>query len=109
MNAVNQQEFNKYCAEVVGFTISEKPHDIGEVALWCKKPAESDTDFDKFFSNLGFYYNPYNDLNQMAEVIEKLLDDHNIFIDNQKCPNKYMIIRVGFKQSFRNFIISTVS
>ena len=87
-----KDKFNKYCAKVMGYTI--RAYGKGELV---EKPD----------GHLVIDHNPYDDLNQMAEVIEKLLDDANIYIENQKYPNKYMITRDGFKQAFRNFIIST--
>ena len=94
-----KNRFNKYCAEVIGYkkyTQEPYPFDVEEYKL-----------NNKFVCTVGDY-NPYDDLKQMAEVIEKLLDDPNIFIENQKYPNKYMITRDGFRQAFINFIISTM-
>ena len=91
-----KNRFNRYCAVVMGLIVV--PSEYSDEHIFVKNAT----------SCLEWYYNPYDDLNQMAEVIEKLLDDANIFIENQIYPNKYMITRDGFKQTFRDFIISTM-
>jgi len=48
-----------------------------------------------------------DDLSVMAEVVEKLLKDANIYMEGA-FPNKYMFDRDGIKQAFREFIISTM-
>ena len=83
---MNKTEFNKYCSSVMGY----KPDGKGG------------------FTNLVGRYTPYDDLNQMAGVVEKLL------IGNQckKCFELMQIIalqvNINIKQAMRDFIISTM-
>lgn len=92
---MNEQEFNGYCAEVMGYEIE---HDsIGALRR-----------IDGFLER----YNPDEDLNQLAEVVEKLL----ILpcVDESGTRERfYRDIAVAgdglcsFKKSFRDFVWST--
>jgi hypothetical protein len=96
MKDVSEREFNEYCAKVMGYEI-RKVYAKGDLA--CYKGAGS-----------YFAFDPYNDLNQMAEVVEKL---------TEPCPDNAMrrvLLRTisndcftgGIKQAFLDFIISTM-
>ena len=76
---VNEMEFNKYCADVLGYT---------------------DFDLDLFYDRL---YDPYNNLNHITDAVETLLEQHA-----PKGSIGGAIRRHGVKQAFRNFIISTM-
>lgn len=80
---MNPDEFNKYCAEVIGIEVNSS-HE----GLWA---------FDNY---KYFIYSPYDDLNHMVDVVEKLMIDKGIHIT--------LIDEETIKQSFRNFIISTM-
>ena len=95
-----KQEFNKYCVEVMGYEQVQNPS----------------TDFGMWVSNGGsgrWKYNPYDDLNQMAEVVEKLLQNIssplNSMVNQPRILEQmYYTITLGsIKQAFRDFIIST--
>jgi hypothetical protein len=88
-----QQEFNKYCADVMGYKI-----DTSYPELFVYFPDEA----------MPRLYSPYNDLNQMSEVVEKLLSNDQTYYSGGQFPNKHMVSRDGFKQAFRDFIISTM-
>jgi hypothetical protein len=63
-----KDKFNIYCAEVMGYelvTIGKQGNDF-----WILKGKTMDR-----------IYNPYDDLNQMAEVVEKLMDDPLVAYD----------------------------
>ena len=82
-----RNKFNRYCAEVVGLHVCSNGLTF--------YPDMSDT----FFS-----YSPYDNLNQMAEVVNKLL--HNKWSGNY--PNMDTVFRIGFHRAFLDFIISTM-
>jgi hypothetical protein len=91
-----KDKFNKYCADVMGLEVRHTDED-GELWVWF--------DGQQTFSHA---YNPYDDLNKMAEVVEKLAGDGNIghaFID-MLFNDKYEINNI--KQAFRDFILSTM-
>ena len=105
-----KNRFNRYCADVMGYEIRECPYDIGDYALWCGRKSKDNTDYDNFFSRLGFYYNPYDDINQMAEIVDAMLQTggnikgcipFDVFIDCMNCAG-------NTKQAFRDFIISII-
>lgn len=75
-----KSEFNKYCADTLGY---------------------KDSDLDLLYDR---DYNPYDDLNHMSDVVEKLLDEH--------APKRSIsgaIRRKGIKQTFRDFIVDTMT
>ena len=84
MSECTEKEFNEYCAEVMGH------------------------------KRLSAHYTPYDDLNQMAEVVEKLVSN----IREQKyAPELYQDVNPAYKiflhgiqvkRAFRDFIISTM-
>ena len=74
------EEFNKYCADVMHVNKAVADY-LGE-------------------------YNPYDDLNQLAEVVEKLLDSAYTFYLAKL--SSYVLDTKGIKQAFRDFIISTM-
>ena len=89
-----KDKFNKYCAEVMGL--------------------EKDIE-NRYMDGIQFIiyapdYNPYDDLNQMAEVVEKLriIEDY----ETNRCRalelNDQLRTHPTIKQAFRDFIISTM-
>ena len=100
-------KFNKYCAYIMRYEIRERPSDIGIDALWCERKSKDNTDYEQFFSRLGFYYNPYNDLNQMADVFDKL--NSKGFDKHMQVFNLNIFVKaLPIKQAVRDFIISTM-
>jgi len=89
-----KDKFNKYCAEVMGYQIQKRTDIMDNV----------------FFLYGGMNYNPYDDLNQMADVVEKLASKWGV--DEQICSDwvfaQEQMEVVGIKQAFRDFIISTM-
>jgi len=74
-----------------------------ESSLFCTKEAKDDTGFERFCSKIGGWYRPYDDLNQMTDVIDKLAKNF---------PNGIVLTityqSIIAKQAFRDFIISTM-
>ena len=63
---MNKKEFNKYCAEVMGYKVEEFS-DLGT--------GNPLTGQDETYLVFGrSIYDPYDDLNQMAEVFDKLME-----------------------------------
>ena len=92
---MNKKEFNKYCAEVMGYKVEEFS-DLGT--------GNPLTGQDETYLVFGrSIYDPYDDLNQMVEAFDKLwyvepLDESWYFeIGKQK----------NIKQAMRDFIEST--
>jgi len=92
----SKQEFNEYCAGVMGY-----------------KPKVGAVGFEGGFIVVtemmqDFYWNPYDDLNQRAEVVEKKLDED--FESGIERLNMYLNEghSVNIRQAFRDFIISTM-
>jgi len=88
-----KDKFNKYCSEVVGGYYASRGG-ISSVKInntWL--PAVD--------------YNPYDDLNQMADVVEKLLESE-IIIAGRIEELSLAPLSHGIKQAFRDFIISTM-
>ncbi len=115
MSEQEKYKFNKFCAVVMGYDIKpSKKESSGESSLFCTREAKDDTSFERFVSKIGFYYRPYDDLNQMSEVIDKLMLLRDIRIETMvNQPHHveqlfYAIIGSRIKQGFRNFIISTM-
>ena len=99
-------KFYKYCAEVIG---AIEICDYEEQTGGCP-PIVSETEKGIFISATSNpykwnKYNPFDDLNQMAEVVEKLVHDGygNLF-DSFRKHNGFPFI----KPAFRDFIISTM-
>jgi hypothetical protein len=91
---MDKERFNKYCADVMGYRLY-CGHRLADT-LWFD---------DEHAPDYQGIYNPYDDLNQMAEVVEKLLKNEDIFdLDIANISNGYITI----KQAFRDFIISTM-
>ena len=83
-----QTKFIKFCAMVMVIDIYQAPH-FGK---------------QKWFiaDDKGGEYNPYDDLNQMAEVFDKLLKDERI-------PKAFTVFSgEELKYAVRNHIISTM-
>lgn len=57
----------------------------------------------------GEAYNPYDDLNQMAEVVEKLMRKKSKYLTSSRHYMYYGIMAKGIKQALRDFITSTVA
>ncbi len=91
---MNKEKFNKYCAEVMGYEI--------------------DTSFPELFvyfhnESMARLFNPYWDLNQLADVVEKLILEvvsRKFDLDNELL-NIYRFYK-NIKQAFRDFVISTM-
>lgn len=89
---MNESGFNKYCASVMGYD-------------YITSSIAAD------YESVSFYYNPYNNLNQMAEVVEKLAEKIEgsslgaAFID-MLFNSVYEVTSI--KQTFRDFIESTM-
>lgn len=90
-----KDKFNRYCAEVMGYEV--EIHSNGDVRLL--------TGYKKTY---GEPHNPYDDLNQMAPVVEKLIE---------KLPKTSVKVgefvsqihnKVRIKYACQNFIISTM-
>ena len=86
---MNKVEFNKYCAEVMGLTLYR-----GRAIA--------------YQTVCGNDYNPYDDLNQMAEVWDKLMEKENFLLTKWFTYDSNMK-RINFKieDVMRDFIIST--
>jgi hypothetical protein len=109
---MNKDEFNRYCAEVVGYLIIEK---VAPYQTY------------RYRTPYGAYifvdsYRPYDDLNQMAEVVEKLLHGKRETHFTYLCIFTYLCMRLSkiaggqyekaddtytIKQAMRDLIIST--
>jgi hypothetical protein len=86
---MKNQEFNRYCADVMGYTI----HGQDAVYVYVHTPD-------------GIVQKNYDDLNQMAEVVEKLTCRFN---DSDRLKDMFdVLINGSIKQAFRDFIISTM-
>ena len=89
-----KSKFNEYCAEVMGININNFT--------------------GKAVQTLIGKYNPYDDLNQMAEVVEKLVCANRGAYSAKRDGDENQMLnrikgRVPVKQAFRDFIISTIS
>ena len=94
---MNREEFNKYCADVMG-------HELDYWNAECNGGLPS----YKSKSSKRKLYNPYDDLNQMAEVVEKLAPlRHRHFISSLTGVWLGAEEPSTIKQAFRDFIIST--
>lgn len=85
LEMITGMEFNKYCAGVMEYKI--------------------ETDWPALFvyfpdMETAQLYDPYDDLNQMTDVIETLIDYDRKFFDH--VSNE--ISSHGVKQAFRNYI-----
>ncbi len=96
-----RNEFNKYCAEVMGYEERNLRGFGKEILFYILS--------DKPIMPIK-NYNPYDDLNQMAEVFDKLLSN---FMEHDNFPEWASFLgdlsfNKGAKKSMRNFIISTM-
>ncbi len=91
-----KNKFNRYCAEIMGWRLGWEGHMGND--YWYNAD-DKVIKFDK--------YNPYGDLNQMAEVVEKLYGATRGSM-HKEYDLMYNILSVGIKQAFRDFIISTM-
>ena len=90
-----KDKFNKYCAEVMGYrTWKELDHICIENEEY---PVSSGQQFTT--------YSPYDDLNQMAEVFDKLFKDRNATTTLEFLKISGMR---GVKEAIQDFIISTM-
>jgi len=102
-----KDKFNKYCAEVIGYSIKPSAKESNsESSLFCTKEAKDDTDFERFFSKIGFWYRPYDDLNQRMPVFDKLFTD-KLYGGNHQSFN-WQIYCYGIDKATKDFIISTM-
>ena len=93
---MDKEKFIKYCAEVMGYRLTAvyERDDNGEKTneiLWF------------FVAGIGIY-EPYDDLNQMAEVFDKVW---KLTTGKGDCMNWFMMCHDGIKQAMRDFIVST--
>ena len=89
-----KDKFNKYCAEVMGYEILADGDMLMGVLL-----------VDGIIGD----YNPYDNLNQMAEVVEKLAPlQHRTFIGSMTGVWMGAVKPSTIKECLRNFIISTM-
>ena len=119
-----KERFNKYCVEVMGWVSCSVGASLGKDLdnqerfngeAWCIPPSDTKGGGIKHFKD---DYNPYDDLNQMAEVVENrihwiLNHPYQTEFTNDMMPlliNCFRAIRrdVDIKQAFRDFIISTM-
>ena len=92
---MTDEEFNLYCAEVKNLVIKEM---TGDGSLWVTEPHRQLLD--------GWFYNPSKDLNQMAEVFDKLWMS-DIVGTRQEQEFLTSALNEGIAQSMREFIEST--
>jgi hypothetical protein len=88
-----KDKFNKYCAEIVGLIVKDNTDDGGLFVTEQHRPT-----FD------GWFYSPYDDLNQMAKVVEKLITNAELadWLSYDISENQ------SIKQAFRDFILATM-
>ena len=98
---MNEREFNEYCVKVMGYKRGWKGK---KEVFWLD-------DEGKRYLYLELY-NPYNDLNQMAKVFDKLMSDSNFilmkFMTYDCSHTPPLRIDIPIKQAMRDFIISTM-
>lgn len=91
---MDKDKFNRYCADVIGYET-------------CANDGIPFLRKNGILKMSEGYYNPYNDLNQMAEVFDKLDPSFNLTLN--ECGNFIMQCNeFGIKQAMRDFIISTM-
>ena len=90
---MTDEEFNRYCAEVINLVIKGM---TGDGSLWTIEPHRQLLD--------GWFYNPSKDLNQMAEVFDKLFKG-KLTNDPYKFSN--IFDRKGIASAMREYIEST--
>jgi len=91
---MNKQAFNELCASIMGYEVTISMAMASVVFPDEPMPRE---------------YDPYEDLNQMAEVVERLADDceEDYYpVELEKCLRQ-ISERIPIKQAFRAFIEST--
>ena len=87
---MNKEEFNSFCAEVMGLKLDNGLAYIDSQTLYSI-----------------YYYNPYDDLNQMAEVLDKLTDSTHRWDGMWESLYDHLNCSKGIKQAMRDFIEST--
>ena len=96
-----KDKFNRYCAEVMGYKVRQKPNYI-IVRPYADR------------SGTWLMYNPYDDLNQSAKVVDKLMMKRSPRVETMvNQPNNierlvYTLLDSFTKKAFRNFISSTI-
>lgn len=95
MSVSNIERFSLYCANVMGYK-AVYWSDSYDCLMMSGLP----------HTKLEGFERPYTDLNVMAEVVEKLLDDADKFYLAKF--SSHTLDTVGIKQAFRDFIISTM-
>ena len=94
---MNEDKFNRYCAEVMGYKEVEPP----------KLNTGSYYPIGIYVSNDGsgrWNFNPWDDLNKTSEVLHQLLVD----VEHDNFPSVNEMYELGIKKAFRDFIISTM-
>jgi len=92
---MNKQAFNEHCASIMGYEVTISMAMVSVVFPNEPIPRE---------------YDPYEDLNQAAEVVEKLIRAPNFEVSIwQSCGMVGNVVRrsITIKQAFRSFIEST--
>ena len=101
-----KDRFNKYCAGVMWLTIGKVHADL-----------RSGQSIDCYYTDKNDYlcsvynYNPYDDLNQMAEVFDKLWQiKQPKSLQQTQAVNKFRadLANYGIRKAMRNLIISTM-
>lgn len=98
---MDKDKFNRYCAEVMGYVVEEfsELHDCEEKRL------KDET----YLMHQRKQYNPYDDLNQMAGVVDVLssqVEVRNLQGFAEEFATK--MINNGIRSTMRDFIISTM-
>jgi len=98
---MKDEEFNKYCAEVMGWHLKEVPVIFGGKTYYWKN-------FDDKMMYQDYRYKPATDLNQMAGVFDKL---NGSGFDKQARDFQLDVFVKGMSitQAMREFIESTKS
>ena len=92
----DKEGFNKYCANVMGLIVV--PSEYSDEHIFVKNAN----------SCLEWCYNPYDDLNQMADVVDELSVNPKYEPDFKQLVNNMVLdIPLTVKSVMRDFIIST--
>ena len=88
MKTKDKERFNRYCAEVMGYVVKSTYSNSNALNVVMPETLTS------------FPYYPHDDLNQLAPVVEKLIN---------KKPNRDVLLQgEPIKQAFIGFVISTM-
>jgi hypothetical protein len=87
-----KDKFIKYCAKIIGGKLETNFFSKSGVSYYKKGYGQ-------------VYYDPYDDLNQMAEVVEMIVSKRQ---STDGLPTYNNMFIIGVKQTFMDFIISTM-